>query len=59
MGLDDFDEFPLPDPPLIDDPFDYLFIANIAAMEATPNADEASNSEYKEDEEGEGDDNDE
>jgi hypothetical protein len=56
MGID---EFPLPVPPLDDDPFASLSVADITAMEATPddNAD-GSDSEYEEEEEGEEEDED-
>jgi hypothetical protein len=57
MGLTDFNEFPLTDPPLVDDPFASLSTTDIVAMEAAPDA-EASDSEYEEDEEGKGDDDD-
>jgi hypothetical protein len=53
MGINEFDEFPLPVPPLDDDPFASLSVADIAAMEAAPDDDEdGSNSEYEDDEEG-------
>jgi hypothetical protein len=48
MGID---EFSLPVPPLDDDPFATLSAADIAAMEATPDADEASGIEYEDDDE--------
>jgi hypothetical protein len=45
------DEFPLPVPPLDDDPFASLSTADLAAMETSPIGDEeASDSKYKEDE---------
>jgi hypothetical protein len=48
------DKFPLPVPPLDDDPFTSLSTADLAAMEAAPGSDEeASDSEYEEDEEDE------
>jgi hypothetical protein len=50
MGIDEFDEFPLPMPPLDDDPFASLSTVDIAAMEATPDVDEATDSEYEEEE---------
>jgi hypothetical protein len=53
MGIDEFDEFPLPVPPLNDDPFASLSAADITAMEATPDDDaEGSGIEYEEEEEG-------
>jgi hypothetical protein len=55
MGIDEFDEFPLPAPPLDDDLFASLSTTDIAAMEATPDADDVSGSEYEEDEEGDDD----
>jgi hypothetical protein len=55
MGIDDFDEFPLPEPPLVDDPFTSLSDVDLAAMEATPDADDISSSEYEDDEEGDDD----
>jgi hypothetical protein len=48
MGID---EFSLPVPPLDDDPFATLSAADIAAMEAAPDADEASGIEYEDDDE--------
>jgi hypothetical protein len=56
MSIDVFDEFPLPKPPLVDDPFASLSASDIAATEPAPDA-EASGNEYKEDEEGEDNDN--
>jgi hypothetical protein len=56
MDIDKFDEFPLPVPPLDDDPFATLSAANIAAMEAAPDANEASSSEYEDDDDGDDDD---
>jgi hypothetical protein len=57
LGIDEFDEFPLLVPPLDDDPFASLSLSlslsvvNLAAMEASPIGDEeASGSEYEEDE---------
>jgi hypothetical protein len=55
MDIADFDEFPLPKPPLISDPFASLFAADIAAMEAAAAA-AASSSEYEDDGEGDKDD---
>jgi hypothetical protein len=53
----DIDEFPLPVPPLDDDPFATLSTAEIAATEAATNVDEhGSGSEYEDEEEGEEDD---
>jgi hypothetical protein len=52
MGIDEFDKFPLPVPPLDDDPFSSLSAANIATMKAVPNDDaDGSGSEYAEEEE--------
>jgi hypothetical protein len=54
LGIDEFDKFPLPVPPLDDDPFTSLCTADLAAMEAAPGSDEeASDSEYEEDEDDE------
>jgi hypothetical protein len=36
LGIDEFDEFPLPVPPLDDDPFPSLSAADLVAMEASP-----------------------
>jgi hypothetical protein len=59
MGIDEFDQFPFPVPPLDDDLFASLSAADIAAMEASPDDDaEGSKIENEEDEEGEGDDDD-
>jgi hypothetical protein len=55
MGIDDFDEFPLPHPPLNEDSFASLSAADITAMEAAPDTDDASDSEYEDDEEGKDD----
>jgi hypothetical protein len=53
----DIDEFPLPVPPLDDDPFATLSTADIAATKAATNVDEhGSGSEYEDEEEGEEDD---
>jgi hypothetical protein len=52
----DIDEFPLPVPPLDDDPFATLSATDIATMEATPDVDETSGSKYEDDEEGDGED---
>jgi hypothetical protein len=52
MGIDEFDEFPLPVPPLDDDPFTSLSVADIMAMEASPDDDtDGSGSEYEEEDE--------
>jgi hypothetical protein len=48
MGID---ELSLPVPPLDDDPFATLSAADIAAMEAAPDTDEASGIEYEDDDE--------
>jgi hypothetical protein len=59
MGIDKFDEFPLPVPPLDDDPFSSLSATDIAAMKAAPDDDaDGSGSEYAEEEEGEEEDED-
>jgi hypothetical protein len=51
LGIDEFDEFPLPVPPLDDDPFASLSVVDLAAMEASPDGDEeTSGNEYEEDE---------
>jgi hypothetical protein len=34
MVIDDFDEFPLPEPPLVEDPFASLSATNLVAIEA-------------------------
>jgi hypothetical protein len=58
-GIDEFDNFALPMPPLDDDPFDSLSIADIVAMEATLDDDEnGSRSGSEDDMEGEEDDED-
>jgi hypothetical protein len=55
LGIDEFDEFPLPVPPLDDDPFTSLSTADLAAMEASPIGDEeTSGSKYEEDEDDDG-----
>jgi hypothetical protein len=36
LGITNFNKFSLPEPPLVDDPFALLFIADHAAMEAAP-----------------------
>jgi hypothetical protein len=47
MGIDEFDEFPSPVPPLDDNPFESLSTADITAMEASPDDDaEGPRSEY-------------
>jgi hypothetical protein len=56
MGID---EFPLFMHPLDDDPFATLSTADRVAMEAAPDAKEASSSEYTDEEEGDGEDDDE
>jgi hypothetical protein len=49
MGLDEFDEFPLPVPPLDDDPFASLSSVDLAAMEATDDdTKDGFGSEYEE-----------
>jgi hypothetical protein len=58
MGIDEFDEFPLPVLPLVDDPFASLSALDLTAMEATADDTEnGSRSEYEE-EESNGDDED-
>jgi hypothetical protein len=52
MGIDYFDVFPLPEPPLVDDPFTSLSATDLAAMEAAA----ASGSECEDDGEGDEDD---
>jgi hypothetical protein len=52
-------KFPLPMPPLDDDPFATLSTIDITAMEAAPNVEEdGSGSEYEDEKEGEEDDED-
>jgi hypothetical protein len=46
MGIDDFEEFPLLEPPLVEDHFASLSAIDLAAMEA---ATDASGSEYEDD----------
>jgi hypothetical protein len=51
MGIDKFDEFPLPMPPLDDDPFASLSIMDLVAMEAADDDDDDTNgsgNEYEE-----------
>jgi hypothetical protein len=51
MGIDEFDDFPLPVPPLVDDPFASLSTADLVAMEADDDDTEGgSGSEYEEEE---------
>jgi hypothetical protein len=51
MGIDEFDEFPLPMPPLDDDPFASLSAADLATMEVDDDdAEDGSRSEYEEEE---------
>jgi hypothetical protein len=52
MGITDFDEFSLPEPPLVDCPFASLYGADGATMEAAPDDNVASSSAYEEEEEG-------
>jgi hypothetical protein len=56
MGIDEFDEFHLPVPPLDDDPFASLSTTDLVVMEAA--ADDDANGSSSEYEEEEGDDND-
>jgi hypothetical protein len=58
LGIDEFDKFPLPVPPLDDDPFTSLSVVDLTAMEANDDAEGGSGSEYDEDEEVDGDDED-
>jgi hypothetical protein len=58
MGIDDFDEFPLPHPPLDEDPFASLSAVDIAAMEAALDTSNASGNEYEDDKEGDNDEDD-
>jgi hypothetical protein len=57
MGID---EFPLPVPPLVDDPFASLSAADLIAMEANDDDDTegGSSSKYEDEEEGDDDDED-
>jgi hypothetical protein len=56
MGIDYFDEFPLPMPLHDDDSFASLSAADIAAMEAAPDDDtDVSGNEYEDDEESDDD----
>jgi hypothetical protein len=51
MGIDEFDEFPLPMPPLDDDPFASLSAVDLATMEVDDDdAEDGSRSEYEEEE---------
>jgi hypothetical protein len=51
MGIDEFDEFPLPMPPLDDDPFASLSAADLATMKVDDDdAEDGSRSEYEEEE---------
>jgi hypothetical protein len=47
MGIDEFEELPIHVPPLDEDPFASLLATDITSMEAAPDADEASDSEYE------------
>jgi hypothetical protein len=52
MGIDEFDEFPLPMPQLDDDPFASLSTSDIVTMEACPDNDaDGFDSEYEEEDE--------
>jgi hypothetical protein len=55
MCIDDFNELPLPEPPLVKDPFTSHSATDLVAMEATDD-DATSDSEYEDDGEGEEDD---
>jgi hypothetical protein len=56
MGINYFDEFPLPMPLHDDDSFASLSAADIAAMEAAPDDDtDVSSNEYEDDEESDDD----
>jgi hypothetical protein len=47
MGIDEFDEFPLPMPPLDDDPFTSISATDLTAMEAAADdAEGGSSTEY-------------
>jgi hypothetical protein len=46
LGLDEFNEFPLPEPPLNEDPFAFLSPAESTSMGVAPNDD---GSEYEDD----------
>jgi hypothetical protein len=56
MGVNEFDEFPLPVPPLDDDPFTSLSAADRTAMEANDDDTEGGSSSEYEEEEGDEDD---
>jgi hypothetical protein len=49
MGIDEFDKFPLPAPPLDEDPFASLSATDLAAMEAAPVDDDDKGSKYEDD----------
>jgi hypothetical protein len=49
MCIDEFIEFPLPEPHLDEDPFASLFAADRAAIESTPAEDNDDDSEYEDD----------
>jgi hypothetical protein len=51
MYIDEFIEFPLPIPPLDEDPFASLSSADLAPMEAAPAKDNDDDSEYEDDDE--------
>jgi hypothetical protein len=50
MGIDEFNKFPLPEPPLIEDPFTSLSTSKLVAMEASTAATNDGR-EYKGDDE--------
>jgi hypothetical protein len=51
MYIDEFIEFPLPVPPLDEDPFASLSSADLATMEAAPAKDNDDDSEYEDNDE--------
>jgi hypothetical protein len=55
LGLNEFDEFPLHEPPLDEDPFAFISPTDLSAMGDAPTADDDGN-EYEDDEDDEDDD---
>jgi hypothetical protein len=55
LGLNEFDEFPLHEPPLDEDPFSFISPTDLSAMGDAPTADDDGN-EYEDDEDDEDDD---
>jgi hypothetical protein len=55
MGIDEFDDFPLPVPPLVDDPFTSLSTVDLVAMEADDDDTEGGSGSGYEEEEGDDD----